>query len=115
MNIFDHLQDNAFDLVASTMGYPATWTPKAGGALQTAQVLYNDPSEKKDQANVDYEMEAPFVEWKKGDFAGLAEATQNNNMEVLHVTVKGVVVQMIVKSLKKLFDGSNYKAYVELV
>jgi hypothetical protein len=115
MNIFDQLQDNAFDLVSSTIGYSATWLPKAGGPSKTARVLYNDPSEKQESANVSYEVEAPFIEWKKGDFEGLAEATQINNMEVLDVTVKGVVVRMIVKALKKLFDGGTYKAYVEIV
>lgn len=112
MNIFDQLQDNAFNVVTTTMGYPATWQPKAGGPEQSGRVLFNDPSEKQEKAGVDYEVEQTFIEWKKGEFPGLAESTADNGMESISISGVGDVILL---SMKGIFDGKTYKATVQVV
>lgn len=108
-NIFDTMQDAAFDVVTSTMGYDATWTPSAGGPQQTARVLLKKPTEKRSYENetIDFEPNAYMVEYKEGDFPTLksivdaiAEAT---SAEVMNVNG----IDYYVKSLPQKWDGKT--------
>ncbi len=108
-NLFDDLQDGAFDIVTNTMGYDATWTPSEGGDEQTARVLINNPTESKKMSIAEYDPYRWDMEYKKSDFLGLKDAVDKNNVEI--VTINGAdyyIRQVIAK-----WDGKTMVAAME--
>lgn len=112
MNLFDGIQDTMFGTVTTTMGYDATWIPKAGGVAKTARVLYNGPTEKEKLLSADYDADKLMMEWKKDDLNGLFESAQNaQSME--WVTITGIG-QFFVRKARRKFDGKTYEATLEI-
>jgi hypothetical protein len=107
-NIFDRLEEQAFDVVTKTMGYVATWQP-ATGALQTAEVLYYNPDEKQNFSQVDFEPQVPYMEYRKGFFEGLKEAIDNK--EVAVVTINNQSFDVLDVNTK--FDGKTIVAKLQ--
>lgn len=108
MNPFDGLQEAMFGTVTNTMGYDATWTPKAGGSPQTAKVLYNGPTEKEKLFSADFDPEKIMMEYKAGDFTGLFEAAKPS-LAAETVTIDGLG-DFLVRSVKKKWDGKTFEA-----
>ena len=109
-NIFDGLQDNCFDVVTTTMGYDATWSPSVGGPTQTARVLFNNPTESRKLSEVEYDPYAYRMEYKMGVFNGLKESADANGTEV--VTIKGQ--QYNVRQVAAKNDGNTLIAVLEI-
>lgn len=109
MNLFDKLQDTAFNVVTNTMGYTATWIPTAGGAEKVATVLFNGPSDKEKLADASYSPEKIWMEYKAGDFDGLKESADDSNFET--ITISGIGV-FVIKSIDQKYDGKTFVAYL---
>lgn len=117
MNIFDRLQPRMFDVVTSTMGYDATWQPLAGGAVQSAKVLFKSPTEiykiikKEELVDLRYNPEEPVCEWKHGDLSGLYESVRQGNLE--RIEIDGVLY--FVRVCHALVDGRNYLGFLSKI
>lgn len=109
MNPFDALQDNAFDVVTSAMGYDATWTPSEGGAQKTGRVLIKDPTEVHELAGVDYNPIGMMMEYRRGVFNGLFEAVRDGMTE--EVTANEITYY--VRDIKACYDGRTYRAKLD--
>lgn len=110
-NPFDSLQSTMFSTVANTMGYDASWTPKAGGEAKTAIVLYNGPTEKEKLFSTDYDPDKLMMEYQLGDLPGLFEAGRSKQTTE-EVTITGIG-NFYVKSVKKKWDGKTFEAQLE--
>lgn len=111
-NLFDSLQDTAFNVVTNNMGYSATWRPSIGGDLQVAKVLYNGPTEKEKLLSADYDPDKLTMEYKSIDFIGLKDAADDNQNEI--VTIEDVE-DFAVKSVRKKFDGKTFEAKLQRI
>jgi hypothetical protein len=109
MTLFSRYQKPLWRTVETVMGDVATWQPSAGGALQTATILFNEPSETQERQSFDYEPARPKMEWRVGQFQGLAEATRAGAVEV--VTIRGR--RFAVAPAKLRYDGATYEAELE--
>lgn len=116
MNLFDNLQNAAFDVVTNTMGYSATWTPAdVLISPKTAQVLYKGPSEKEKLLNADYSPDKLMLEYKQGMFPGLKESVDINEQNVIRVNgLAGGWVDFYVRSVGRLWDGNTFEARLEV-
>jgi hypothetical protein len=114
MNQFDSIQAAAFDVVTSTFGYNAKWTPANGGAEITAQVLYKDATDKHGLSDEDFEVERYKAEYKENDFAGLKDLVDAaDTMEHLQIELTaGVWTDFIVRHIKRKYDGKTFIAYL---
>lgn len=81
MNIFDKLQDVAFNVVTTVMGYTATWSPSTGGPTLSGDVLYNNPTEGRKLSEVDYSPNEYRMEYRNDLFLGLKAAADENRDE----------------------------------
>jgi len=106
MNIFDGLQNTMFDTVTNTMGYDATW------GILTARVLFTGPTEKEKLKQADFDPDKLEMEYKAGDFGGLNELLDNNEMQT--VTIDGIG-EFTVKSVSKKFDGKTFIARLQVL
>ena len=114
MNPFDTIQAAAFDVVTTTFGYNATWTPANGGAAIAAKVLYKDATDKHGISDEDYEIERYKAEYKLEDFTGLKDLVDSaDTMEHLQIElVDGVFTDFIVRQIKRKYDGKTFIAYL---
>ena len=110
-NLFDHLQDTVFDTTTRTMGYDATWTPSAGGAIHSARVLLNEPteSEKLGFVNKGYEPPESMMEYRDGVFDGLEASVRNGGAESVTIDGRTFTVQHVIRR----YDGKTLVAYLE--
>lgn len=111
MNLFDGVQQNAFAIVTNTMGYSASWTPAAGGAVQTAIVLFKDASETAKLLQIEYDPRRAMMEYFITDFVGLKESVNIKTDEF--VTVNGI--RYGVNEVKADFDGKTIVAQLQTV
>lgn len=109
-NIFDGLQNTAFDVVTTTMGYDATWSPSEGGSTLTGRILFNNPTESKKLSEVEYDPYAYRMEYKRGVFDGLKESVDRNGTET--VTIKGQ--DYYVRQVAAKHDGNTLIATLEI-
>lgn len=112
-NLFDGLQEKAFDVATNTMGYPATWQPVAGGPLKTATVLYNDDTEKYEISNMAYDPSAWRMEYRHPYFDGLKTSADTNTTEIVTITLPGGDTRFYVRKVDSKFDGKTFVAYLE--
>ncbi len=112
-NLFDSLQDNAFDVTTNTMGYPATWQPAAGGPQQTATVLYNNDTQKYELSNMDNQPYAWRMEYRYPHFLGLKSSVDQNENEVVEITLPGGETEFYVRRIDTAVDGKTFIAYLE--
>ena len=115
MNIFDNMQDTAFDIVATTMGYPASWQPAIGGPLQNATVLYNENTEKYELSNMAFEPTKWHIEYRNPFFVGLKASVDKNVKEIVSVTVRGVTDRFYVRHIVAKYDGQTMVAFLQLI
>ncbi len=111
MNLFDDLQRGAFGVVTHTMGYAASWQPTAGGAVQTATVLFKDASQTARVLQIEYDPKRAMIEYYDGHFNGLKASVNAKNDEV--IMVNGV--QYGVNAITADADGKTYIAHLELI
>jgi hypothetical protein len=109
MTLFNRYQRPLWKTVETVMGDVATWQPSIGGLLQTATILFNEPSETQERQHFDYEPLRPKMEWRVGQFEGLAEATRAGAVEV--VSIRGRTFAVAPAKLKH--DGATYEAELE--
>lgn len=114
MNAFDAYQDATFDVVLNIMGYDASWTPSAGGAAQTCKVLFKNPTEPQAYQPVGHDLPEynPYqwtMEYRRGEFTGLKEATDSGAQE--QVVIDGKTFYVVAVYSK--FDGNTYYARLE--
>lgn len=109
-NLFDGLQDKAFDVITLTMGYPATWSPSIGGPTQTGTVLFNNPTESRKTSDVEYNPYENRMEYKRGVFPGLMESVKAGVDEF--VTVKSI--EYVVLDVVPIYDGNTLIAKIEV-
>ncbi len=107
-NLFDHLQDTAFNLVTKTMGYAASWTD--GQALtQNANVLLNDPTKTATILDQPFNPKMHLMEYKQGDFKGLFELVNSGKEHI--VTINGMNYGVL--DVNSKFDGKTYVATLQ--
>lgn len=108
MNPFDNLQKLGFNVVTQVMGYDATWQPQ-DGPIQSARVLFKDPSEINELAGMEFNPNGFMMEYQEGYFTGLLESCRKGNVE--YVTVNDQ--QYWVKDVKRYYDGKTIRARLE--
>lgn len=108
-NLFDDLRDASFDVVSNTMGYEASWEPSEGGNVQTARVLFNNPTEGKKLSGVEYDPYHYEMEYRVGHFEGLKQSVDSNNIEA--VTIRGK--EYNVRQITAKWDGNTMIAVLE--
>ena len=106
MNLFDGIQDAAFDVVTNTMGYDAVWEPSDGPVHVSGRVLFNDPSKGKEVGSTEYLPLNYFLEYKEGVFPGLKDAVDESKPEI--IVVNGLSYN--VTQVKTKYDGKTYIA-----
>ncbi len=90
-------------MVENTFGYDATWSPLAGGDIETARVLLNQPTNKESIGEESYLALRPKMEYFDGSFPGLFESVQENNSEVIQIDGQ----QFLTVRAEKKFDGQT--------
>ena len=109
-NIFDGIQEAAFDVVTTTMGYTGTWLTSS--PVQTAPVLLKRPTSKDVKLNgVEYTPFNYFIEYREGFFPGLVDlvrANSNEKIEVLGITYYA-------RTVDAAFDGKTVRLLCELL
>lgn len=111
MNLFDGLQSTMFDTVTNTMGYQAMWTGTPAGSIQQiAWILYTGPTEKEKIFQADFDPEKLIMEYKAGDFIGLKDLQDDNQLQ--DVLIVGIGTFKI-KSVKLKFDGKTFEARLQ--
>lgn len=91
------------------MAVPATWQPSAGGALQSANVLFNEPTEPKEQQVFEYQPQRWSMEYRQEQFEGLTESVRGGGYE--RVTIQGRL--FAVRDVTIKHDGLTYHAELE--
>lgn len=110
-NIFDRLQTGLWETVNKTFGYDATWQPSQGGALQSAKVLYKDPSQNEKLQGIEYNPYHWQIEYNLGSFDGLMEAVRAGETETISLLSKTFYVREVTAH----WDGKTYIANLELI
>jgi len=111
MNLFDNLQRTAFGVVTHTMGYAASWTPSAGGAVKTATVLFKDASQTARLLQIEYDPKLAIIEYFDTDLPGLKVSVNSKNDEI--IVVNGI--EYGVNEIKADADGKTLIAKLELI
>jgi hypothetical protein len=109
-NIFDGLQETAFNIVTNTMGYPATWQPSTG-ELKTANVLFKDATQTAKLLELPYDPKNSMIEYKQGDFNGLKEAVDSGKEPVIEVNG----IQYGVMEINTKYDGKTIVANITVI
>jgi hypothetical protein len=110
-NLFDGLAQTTFGIVAKTMGYEVSWLPLAGGAAQTATVLFKDASETAKLLQVDYDPQRAMMEYFDADLVGLKASVDAKNDEI--VIVNGISYG--VNEIRADFDGKTMVAQLQAI
>lgn len=114
---FDLMESSMMDVVASTMGYYAEWTPSAGGDKQSGQVLFQDPTKSSSVANTAFLYDRPYMEYKLDIFDGLKLAVSNtHNNESVMIFFSGKLApatQMFVRQVDRKWDGKTFLALLQ--
>ncbi|UAY56261.1 head-tail joining protein [Arachidicoccus terrestris] len=115
MNLFDSIQDTAFDVVTTTFGVLAKWIPKGGGEEKTAKVLYKDPTESQQIGNTDYDAPGYTMEYKKGDFEGLKERADDGILDTVSIEQRdGSFISFLIQNVKLKYDGRTMVAILHM-
>lgn len=113
MSFFDDIQNTAFDIVANTFGYAASWVPSDGSPEQSAIVLYKDATDKHELSNVDYMVERYVMEYKEGDFTGLKNAVARGETESVSIAMENdITLQFMVRRTETKYDGKTIIAFL---
>ena len=113
-NQFDSLSSKVFDVCSKVMGYDASWTPSAGGSVQTAKVLFGEPT-KEDRLGEygdNYNLRTFFMEYYAGSFTGLFDSVQDANEEVVTISIDDIDRTFVVLHDEAKYDGRNYRVKI---
>jgi len=113
---FDDILDNAHEVVASLFADTGEWFPPDNAESQTEEVFFIDPTKRDGygQSNTfvkniaNFEVDAPVVEYKKGQFPGLKEAADRKLTQFIEI--KGGRYRIL--KAKAAYDGRTI--YIEL-
>lgn len=114
MNLFDGLQDKAFDVTTKVMGYDASWTPVGGGSTQTASVHLRFPTELEiinGRDGMSFSPVTYIIEWRSPFFPGLFDSVRSGVEETL--TVNGETYRT--RASFAYHDGRTLRVYVDKV
>ncbi|MBL7718955.1 MAG: hypothetical protein JNL72_08975 [Flavipsychrobacter sp.] len=109
-NLFDGLQAATFDTVTAIMGYTAVWQPSDGSSMQTARVLFKNPTEGEKIGDQEYDPYRYTMEYKEGVFGGLKPSVDANNVEEITIGA----VSYYVRKVDGKFDGKTMIAALEV-
>jgi hypothetical protein len=114
-NPFDAMSDRVFDACERTMGYDASWLPSGGGSLQTARVLFKEPTYQQEIGEYadSYIQRTFFMEYWDGDFIGLDTSVRDDGNETVTITFNSGDREFYVRSVERKYDGRNFKARIE--
>lgn len=108
-NVYDSIAQTAFGVVADTMGHDATWQPSSGGEVQSARVLFREPSRKEMLGDVHFLPNQYMMEYYDSDFSDLKTFADNGYSEVVTIDGKDYTVL----SVRKKYDGHTLIAHLE--
>ncbi len=107
---FDGLEAACFNSVLATMGKPAVWTPNGSSIPKTGNVLFNNPTDSRKIAELEFDPDQNRMEYYLGTFDGLKTSVDAGVKE--YVTI-GVDVWYIGK-VTKLYDGYTFVATLDI-
>lgn len=107
---FDGYQRNAVNKVNNLFGEPAEWSPSQGGTTLTGSVLFKDPSQALELSDITYNPKHIIAEFIDNDFAGLRDAANSNQNEV--ITINGI--DYWVRIVRNKYDGKTNIAVLEI-
>jgi len=108
------MQNRVFDVVTTTFGYDATWTPSLGGSLVSGRVNYRRPNEKDILTNgMEYMPFVFFMEYRDGVFDGLQNAVRESKTTPEQVVIEGV--SHYIRSIHRVYDGKTLQAHLERI
>lgn len=90
------------------MGVSATWQ-QSGSPLQSATVLFNEPTKPIEQFGMEYQPEAWEMEYRQEQFEGLYESVRQGGYE--QVVIQGRT--FAVREVTLLHDGLTYRAKLQ--
>lgn len=109
MNLFDSIQDSAFNVVVNTFGGAASWLPSNSPDLVEGGILFKDATETAKLLEQPYNPKNCMMEFKKGDFPGLFELTAIGSEEIVKInTVNYGVLKVTSK-----WDGKTFFAELQ--
>jgi hypothetical protein len=96
------------------MGYDASWTPSAGGATQTARVLFGEPTkdDRLGEYGDNYNLRTFFMEYYSRDFIGLFESVQDVTEELVTISIDDIDRTFVVLLDEAKYDGRNYRVKI---
>lgn len=109
-NLFDGLQAATFSVITATMGYTAIWRPADRDEVQTARVLFKNPTEGQRLADQEYDPYRYTMEYAAGIFNGLKQSVDANNVE--EVTIGAA--SYYVRKVDAKYDGKTMVATLEV-
>lgn len=110
---FDNLKNSLWKTVNTVMAQRnVTWLSQDGLACFTGSVLFNTPTIKELTDGSGFIDAQAFMEYPITAFVGLKNRVDAKLSEEV-VSIDGV--EWYVRSVEKLFDGENMKAYLEEV
>lgn len=97
------------------MGYTATWTPSAGGDIQTATILFKTPTDIQKEGEIKYSPFSYVMEYKSLDFVALKASVDANNDEYVFITdPDNVITSYYVKQCNFKWDGATVEAILSI-
>lgn len=115
-NIFEGMQKRLFDLTTTVFGYKAIWLASEERPIDVeGDVNYRQPNDKDIiRTNGDYQPYTYFMEYREPFFPGLKEAVDRNGVEYISIVDQYNVVHYYgVRSVKAVWDGETYNAFLE--
>ncbi len=114
-NAFDNLKYTMTDTVTAVHGYSATWTPAAGGDMQSAAVLFRAPTDKQKEGDIEYAPYSYIMEYKAVEFVGLKASVDSNvNNEYVFITEGANTTRYYVKQCNLKSDGGIVEAILAI-
>lgn len=113
LTLFDNLKNSMWKTVNTVMAQQnVTWLSQDGLANFSGPVLLNTPTIKEITDGSGFIDAQAFMEYPITAFIGLKSRVDAKSSEEV-VTIDGA--EWYVRSVEKLFDGENMKAYLEQV
>lgn len=114
-NLFDNLSGKVFGVCSKVMGYDATWTPSTGGSELTARVLFGEPTmdDRLGEYGDKYNLRTFFMEYYQGNFPSLFENVQDDNEELVQITIDDIQRMFYVVREEAKYDGRTYRVRLD--
>jgi hypothetical protein len=109
MTLFNRYQRPLWKTVETVMGEPATWLPSQGGQLQTATILFNEPTAPVQIESFEFNPPQWEMEYRQTQFVGLFEAVREGRVETVTIQSR----QFAVREVQRKFDGLTFQAKLQ--